>query len=167
MHPQTKRNLTTAMRDAAFTLARYRLCAVEARHHGRQQLADLFDEAATEAYFDHFASEAVLAGLLGTEAENLHDLIREEQRQGDQEYRVFAEQADAVGDTEAATCFRKVGAQERARRVRLLAAMRNLDPADPAEKRAAIHRRARGPLSRRGHAGRPLSQRPRRAGIVN
>jgi rubrerythrin len=133
MHPQTKQNLMTAMRDAAFTLARYRLCAVQARHHGRHQLADLFDETATEAYFDHFANEAVLAGLMGSEAENLHDLIREEQRQGDQTYRAFAEQADAVGDPEAANCFRKVGEQERARRGWLLAAMWNLDPADPAE----------------------------------
>jgi len=27
----------TARRDAAFTFARHRLCAVEARHHGRDQ----------------------------------------------------------------------------------------------------------------------------------
>jgi rubrerythrin len=133
MHPQTREHLMSAMRDAAFTFARYRLCAVQARHHGRQELGDLFDETATEAYFDHFASEAVLAGLIGTEAENLHDLIREEQRQSDELYRAFAEQADAVGDAEAANCFRKVGGQERERREQLLTAMRNLDPADPAE----------------------------------
>lgn len=133
MHPQTREHLMTAMRDAAFTFARYRLCAVQARHHGRQQLADLFDETATEAYFDHFAKEAILARLVGTEAENLHDLIREEQRESDQLYRVFAEQAEAVGDIDAASCFRKVGEQERARQERLLTAMRNLDPADPAE----------------------------------
>ncbi len=133
MHPQTQEHLMTAMRDAAFTFARYWLCAVQARHHGRQQLGDLFDEAATEAYFDHFAKEAVLAGLISTEAENLHDLIREEQRDSDEVYRDFAEQADAVGDAEAASCFRKVGEQERARRERLLTAMRHLDPPDPAE----------------------------------
>lgn len=133
MHPQTREHLMTAMREAAFTFARYRLAAVQARHHGRDQLADLFDETATEAYFDHFAKEAILAGLIGTEAENLHDLIHDERRESDQLYRVFAEQADAVGDTEAAGCFRKVGEQERERRQRLLTAMRNLDPADPAE----------------------------------
>ena len=133
MHPQTREHLMTAMRDAAFTFARYRLCAVQARHHGRQQLANLFDETANEAYFDHFAKEAILARLVGTEVENLHDLILEEQRESDQLYHVFAEQAEAVGDTDAASCFRKVGEQERARRARLLTAMRNLDPADPAE----------------------------------
>ncbi|HZD74036.1 MAG TPA: ferritin family protein [Actinomycetota bacterium] len=133
MHPRTREHLMRAMHDAAFTFARYRLCAVQARHRGRQELGDLFDETATEAYFDHFAKEAVLAGLIGTEAENLHDLIREEQRDSDEVYRAFAEEADAVGDAEAANCFRKVGEQERARRERLLVAMRNLDPADPAE----------------------------------
>jgi rubrerythrin len=133
MHPETREHLMTAMRDAAFTLARYRLCAVQARHHGREQLADLFDDTASEAYFDHFAREALLAGLIGTEAENLHDLIRHEASKSDKLYRVFAEQADAVGDIEAARCFRKVGEQERQRRERLLAAMRALDPADPAE----------------------------------
>jgi len=133
MHPQTREHLVTAMRDAAFTSARYWLCAVQARHHGRQQLGDLFDAAATEAYLHHFAKEAVLAGLIGTEAENLHDLIRKEQRDSDEVYRIFAEQADAVGDAEAASCFRRVGEQERERRERLLTAMRDLDPADPAE----------------------------------
>jgi rubrerythrin len=133
MHSQTNENLMTAMHNAAFTFARYRLCAVQARHRGRDQLAELFDEAASEAYFDHFAKEAMLARLIGTEAENLHDLIREEQRDSDELYKTFAEQADAVGDVEAASCFRKVGEQERQRRERLLLAMRNLDPADPAE----------------------------------
>jgi rubrerythrin len=133
MHPETRQHLMTAMHHAAFTFSRYRLCAVQARHHGRHQLADLFDETASEAYFDHFAREAVLAGLVGTEAENLHDLIREEQQDIDHLYRAFAEHADAVGDSDAASCFRKIGEQERQRRERLLAAMRNLDPADPAE----------------------------------
>jgi rubrerythrin len=85
------------------------------------------------AYFDHFAREALLAGLIGTEAENLRDLIGHEARESDRLYRVFAEQADAVGDTEAAGCFRKVGEQERRRRERLLDAMRALDPAAPGQ----------------------------------
>ena len=67
MHIQTRDNLMTAMRDAAFTLARYRLCAVQARHHGRKELAELFDDTASEAYFDHFVSEALQAGLLSSE----------------------------------------------------------------------------------------------------
>jgi hypothetical protein len=46
--------------------------------------------------------------------------------EGDEVYR-------AVGDAEAANCFRRVGEQERARRQRLLVAMRSLDPADPAD----------------------------------
>jgi hypothetical protein len=91
--------------------------------HGRAELGGLFDETAREAYFDQFAKEAELAGLIGTEAENLHDLIRQERRDGDEVHRAFAEQADAA---EAASCFRKVGEQERARQERLLAPMRKL-----------------------------------------
>ncbi len=37
MHPRTREHPMTARRDAAFTFARHRLCAVEARHHGRDQ----------------------------------------------------------------------------------------------------------------------------------
>ncbi len=71
MHAQTRAHLMTAMRNAAFTFARYRLCAVQARDHGRDQLADLVTETATEAYFDHFVKEAILARLIGTDAQNL------------------------------------------------------------------------------------------------
>jgi rubrerythrin len=133
LRPQTRESLLTAMRDAAFTLARYRLCAVQARHNGREQLAELFDDTACEAYFDHFMKEAVLAGLVSTEAENLHQLIEQEARDSEVTYRVFAEQADAVGDAAAAQCFRDIGEHARRRHERLLAAMRALDPADPAE----------------------------------
>jgi rubrerythrin len=133
MHPQTREHLLTAMREAAFTLARYRLCAVQARHNGHEQLAELFDDTASEAFFDHFAKEAVLAGLLSTEAENLHQLIEQEARDSDVTYRDFAEQADGVGDAEAARCFREVAEHERRRRERLLAAMQAFDLADPAE----------------------------------
>jgi len=133
MHAQTRAHLMTAMRNAAFTFARYRLCAVQARDHGRDQLADLVTETATEAYFDHFVKEAILVRLIGTDAQNLHDLIGDKQRETDQLGDGFAEQADAVGDTRAASCFRRVGEHERQRRERLLIAMRNLDPPDPAE----------------------------------
>jgi rubrerythrin len=133
MHAQTRQNLMTAMHNAAFTFARCRLCAVQARHHGRNRLSELYHEAAAEAFFDHFAKEAMLAGLIGTEAENLHDLIREEQRDAGEVYRTFAEQADAVGDVEAASMFREVAERERQRCERLLVAMHQLDPADPAE----------------------------------
>jgi len=133
MQPTTRQHLLAAMHQAAFTFARYRLCAVQARHNGREELAELFDETADEAYFDHFAKEAVLAGLIATEAENLHQLIAEETRDVDTIYRDYATQADAAGDHAVARCFREVASHEQRRRARLLAAMRALDPADPAE----------------------------------
>jgi rubrerythrin len=133
MHPVTRQHLLAAMHQAAFTFARYRLCAVQARHHGREELAELFDEAAGEAYFDHFAKEAVLAGLVATEAENLNQLTEEEARDAEVVYRDYAAAADAVGDRDAARCFREVAQHEGRRRTRLLAAMHAFDPADPAE----------------------------------
>jgi rubrerythrin len=133
MQPSTRQHLLAAMHQAAFTFARYRLCAVQARYHGRDQLAELFDETADEAYFDHFAKEAVLAGLIATEAENLHQLIEEEARDVDTTYKVYATQAEVVGDHDIARCFREVAEHERRRRARLLAAMKALDPADAAE----------------------------------
>jgi rubrerythrin len=133
MQPSTRQHLLAAMHRAAFTFARYRLCAVQARRNGRDDLAALFDETADEAYFDHFAKEAVLGELVATEAENLHQLIEEETRDVDTVYRIFATQAEAVGDHDVAACFREVAEHERCRRERLLAAMRALDPADAAE----------------------------------
>jgi rubrerythrin len=133
MQPSTQQHLLAAMHRAAYTFARSRLCAVQARHNGREQLAELFDEAADEAYFHHFAKEAELGKLVATEAENLHQLIEEETRDIDTVYRVFAAQADAAGDHDVAGCFREVAEHERRRRQGLLAAMRALDPADAAE----------------------------------
>ncbi len=132
MHPATRQHLLAAMHQSAFTFARYRLCAVQARHNGREELAALFDDTAGEAYFDHFAKEAVLAGLVATEAENLHQLIEEEARDAETVYQDYAAQADAAGDPEVGRCFREVAEHERRRRGRLLAALRAFDPADPA-----------------------------------
>jgi rubrerythrin len=133
MQPSTQQHLLAAMHRAAYTFARSRLCAVQARHNGREQLADLFDDTADEAYFDHFTKEAELAKLVATEAENLHQLIEEETRDIDTVYRVFAAQADAAGDHDVARCFRAVAEHERCRRERLLAAMGAFDPADIGE----------------------------------
>jgi rubrerythrin len=133
MHLVTRQHLLAAMHQAAFTFARYRLCAVQARRNGRDQLAELFDDAAGEAYFDHFAKEAILAGLVATEAENLHQLIEEEARDAEVVYQDYAAAADAVGDRDVARCFREVAEHEARRRLRLLAAMHAFDPADPAE----------------------------------
>ena len=133
MHPQTRENLLRAMRREAFAFARYMLCAVQARQHGRPEVADLFEKVARQEYFEHFADQALELGLIGMEAENLHVAIEEEAYQADTMYREFAAQADAAGDHAAAERFQRLGQDERRNRDEFLTALRMLDPADPAE----------------------------------
>ncbi len=133
MHPQTRANLLTAMRGEAFAFAKYRLCAVEARKHGRPELAELFDRAAGDEYFDHFTRQALLAGVIATDADNLHDAIEEETYEVDELYRRFAEEADAVGDHEVAERFREIRADELRHREAFAAALAGLDQPDLAE----------------------------------
>lgn len=133
MHPQTRENLLRAMRREAFAFARYMLCAVQARQHGRPEVADLFEKVARQEYFEHFAEQALDLGLVSTEAENLHLAIEEEAYEADTMYRQFEAQADAAGDHAAAERFRRLAQDERRNRDEFLAALRALDPADPAE----------------------------------
>lgn len=133
LHPQTRENLLRAMRREAYAFAMYLLYATQARKHGRPQLAELFEQVATEEYFGHFVEQALEAGFIGMEAENLHLAIEEEAFEAEVMYRDFQGQAQAVGDHAAAERFRRLREDERANRDQFLAVLRNLDPADPAE----------------------------------
>jgi rubrerythrin len=57
LHPQTREHLLRAMRREAFAFASYLLYATQARKHGRPQVAELFQQVATEEYFGHFAEQ--------------------------------------------------------------------------------------------------------------
>jgi rubrerythrin len=133
LHPQTRENLLRAMRREAFAFATYLLYATQARRHGRPQLAELFEQVATEEYFGHFVDQALEAGVIGMEAENLHLAIEEEAFEAEVMYRDFQDQAEAVGDHAAAERFQRLREDERRNRDRFLAVLRDLDPADPAE----------------------------------
>ncbi|HET7517251.1 MAG TPA: ferritin family protein [Actinomycetes bacterium] len=133
VHPQTRENLLRAMRREAYAFAMYLLYATQARKHGRPQLAELFEQVATEEYFGHFVEQALEVGVIGMEAENLHLAIEEEAFEAEVMYRDFQGQAQAVGDHAAAERFRRLREDERANRDQFLAVLRNLDPADPAE----------------------------------
>ena len=133
LHPQTRENLLRAMRREAFAFASYLLYATQARKHGRPEMAELFEQVAKEEYFGHFAEQALDAGVIGMEAENLHLAIEEEAFEAEVMYRDFQGQAQAVGDHAAAERFRRLREDERANRDQFLAVLRNLDPADPAE----------------------------------
>jgi rubrerythrin len=133
LHPQTRENLLRAMRREAYAFARYLLYATQARRHGRPQLAELFQQVASQEYFGHFAEQALEAGVIGMEAENLHLAIEEEAYRAEVMYHDFQAQAAAVGDHAAAEQFRRLREDERRNRDRFLAVLRALDPADPAE----------------------------------
>ena len=133
LHPQTREHLLRAMRREAFAFASYLLYATQARKHGRPQVAELFQQVATEEYFGHFVEQAAEAGVIGMEAENLHLAIEELAYEAEVMYRDFQAQAEAVGDHAAAERFRRLREDERANRARFLAVLRSLDPADPAE----------------------------------
>jgi rubrerythrin len=133
LHPQTREHLLPAMRREAFAFASYLLYATQARQHGRPQVAELFQQVATEEYFGHFVEQAAEAGVIGMEAENLHLAIEELAYEAEVMYRDFQAQAEAVGDHAAAERFRRLREDERRNRDRFLTVLRALDPADPAE----------------------------------
>ena len=96
------------MRGEAFAYAKYLLYAEHARKSGNKELADLFEKTANTERFEHFAEEAELAGLVGSDAENLRDAIKGESYEIDIMYLEFAGQATAAGDTAAAARFEEI-----------------------------------------------------------
>jgi rubrerythrin len=113
---QTQDNLSTAMRGEAMAYANYSLYAQQARNHGKKQLATLFERAAGMERFQHFAEEADLAGLVGSDADNLRDAIKGESYEADTMYREFAQRAAAAGDKAAADRFEEIRHDEMAHR---------------------------------------------------
>ena len=130
MHPETRDNLLQAMRREAYAFAMYLLYATLARKHGREQVAELFEQVANEEYFGHFADQALEAGVIGMEAENLHLAIEEEAFEAEVMYRDFQAQAETVGDHAAAERFRRLREDERRNRDQFLTVLRDVDPAE-------------------------------------
>lgn len=132
MDPATGQNLLAALRIEAFDHLRSLLCARQARANGRLELAELFEQVAAQ-HVERFAAGARLAGLLGSDAENLRDAAREEGDDAETVYRAFAEQATGAGERAAADHFERLRAEDRAHHDAFRAAVRGLDRADPAE----------------------------------
>jgi len=126
MRPQTRENLLTAMHGEAFAYAKYMLFAKHARHSGQENLAELFERTAAIELFEHFAEEAELAEIVGSDAENLQDAIAGEAYEVDTMYRQFAIQATASGDHEAAERFAEVREDEMGHRDAFEAALKKL-----------------------------------------
>lgn len=112
MDETTRQNLLMAVKGEAFAFAKYMLFADQARRHGNPALAELFENTARQERLEHFAEEAELLGLAGSDEENLRDAIAGEAYEVQTMYREFAEQAEGCGETAAAERFREVREDE-------------------------------------------------------
>jgi len=111
---QTLTNLLYAMHGEAFAHAKYNLYADHAAQTGHPSIAKLFRGTAQVELREHFAGEAVLAGLVGSNRANLTDAITGETYEAKTMYPGFAHQAAKAGDRHAARLFREIGRDERA-----------------------------------------------------
>jgi rubrerythrin len=87
---------------------RSRNLAEHARKSGNKELADLFEKTANTERFEHFAEEAQLAGLVGSDADNLKDAIKGESYEIDVMYLEFAQKATIAGDSAVAARFEEI-----------------------------------------------------------
>jgi len=112
MNLRTQKNLMSAMQAEAFAYAKYMLFAEHARKNGQLELGDLFEKTAQVERFEHLAEEAKLAGLVGSDAENLINAIEGESYEVETMYKEFAEQAAADGDQAVASRFAEIRGDE-------------------------------------------------------
>lgn len=127
LNQKTMDNLLTAMHGEAFAYAKYLLYAQHARQSGNKDLAALFEKAAKVERLQHFAEEAQLAGLVGSDADNLKDAINGESYEVETMYLDFASQANAAGDKAAADRFEEIRHDEMGHRDAFQAALKTLE----------------------------------------
>ena len=127
LHQQTLDNLSTAMHGEAFAYAKYSLFAQHARQSGNLRLANLFTQTARVERLQHFAEEAQLAGLVGSDAGNLKDAIKGESYEVTTMYADFAKQAAALGDKAAADRFEEIRHDETGHLEAYQKALKNLE----------------------------------------
>jgi rubrerythrin len=129
LQKKTMENLHTAMKGEAFAYASYLLYAEQARKTGHPEIADLFENAAKTERFEHFAEEAELAGLVGTNEQNLQTAIKGESYEATTMYKEFAEQATSVEDHAAAERFEEIRKDEMKHRAMFEGALQKLEHA--------------------------------------
>ena len=95
---QTRQDLLTAMHGEAFAHALYLTYAQAAQARGSVSLAKLFQHTATVELREHFAAEANLAGLVGTDRANLVSAVAGETNESKVIYPTAARQAYAAGE---------------------------------------------------------------------
>lgn len=139
MNQTTRRNLESAMRDEAFTFARYMLYGRKARAHGHAELADLFESLADVEVFDYFMQEADLAGFASeSDLDNLRAAIAAEGAADADTYRTLERQARDVGEVEAAARFERIRADKRRRQTQLAHTLAGLERSTPHRHRILV-----------------------------
>lgn len=123
---QTLTNLLDAMHGEAFANAKYNLYADHAAKTGHPAIAKLFRGTAQVELREHFAGEAVLAGLVGSNRTNLKNAITGETYETTTMYPDFAYQAAKAGDRHAARLFTEIGREEGAHAHAFTAALHRL-----------------------------------------
>ena len=123
----TTDNLFIAMHGEAFAYVKYLLYAEHARKNGNKELADLFEKTAHTERFEHFIEEAELAGLVGSDADNLKDAIEGESYEVDTMYLEFAQRAKVAGDAAAAARFEEIRHDEMGHRDAFKTALTKLE----------------------------------------
>ena len=123
---QTQDNLLTAMHGEAFANAKYTAYAAQAARTHQIAIARLLSGNAQVELREHFAGEAVLAGLVGTNAANLRDAIKGETYEHTTMYPGFARQATKDRCLGAAKLFTEIAADEGDHAAAFTTALRSL-----------------------------------------
>lgn len=134
LNRKTMENLHAAMKGEAFAYASYMLYAEQARKTGHPEIAELFENAAKTERFEHFAEEAELAGLVGTNEENLQTAIKGESYEATTMYKDFADEATSVEDHQAAERFEEIRHDEMKHQAMFEAALQKLEQASASHK---------------------------------
>lgn len=109
---QTLENLDETLRGEALANAKYTLYAEQARRTGQPRLAQLWTNIAGQELGEHFSETAYLAGLAGSDEENLRAALDGEVYEATSMYPSFARQAAEAGDQGAARLFREIAGDE-------------------------------------------------------
>ncbi|AOP51290.1 rubrerythrin family protein [Streptomyces lydicus] len=102
------------MHGEAYAYATYSLFADQARTQGLPSVQRLFQRTAGVELGEHFAEEARLSGLAGSDAANLQAAMAGEAYESRTMYPTFARQARQDGDTAAADLFSEIAKDEKA-----------------------------------------------------
>ncbi|ARP74186.1 rubrerythrin family protein [Streptomyces pluripotens] len=100
------------MRGEAYANASYTFYAAQADREGLSATARLYRKTASVELNEHFREEAALAGVVGSDADNLRAAIAGETYETTIMYPTFARQAAADGDDNAAALFTEIGQDE-------------------------------------------------------